>query len=269
MKKFILLLFLLPVISSGQKIVDKENVFSQAELQKLDSVFHQFYRHTNVSLLFYSTPDLDGYTTLEYVQILKEDGKDLGIEKPPLHNNITIIMSKNDRKINFINGHGVEWLVSDKTAKKIIDHFIPFFMEHKFADGIEFGIESYKEILGNYSWEVVEKTLPELTKKDTGKIIKFYYKNPNYKAPAEDEYEYEEYFDEKYGVDIEDAPQFSKKYQLEIKETGKGYKLYFSKHMYDLYQTISKRPATTVYARLADYKKGILELIGIEELVEN
>ncbi len=258
MKKIVILFligFSLQIYS--QNIVDKGQFFTALEVKKLDSILNDFQHKTKIPVLLYTIPFLDAYTTVEYVTEFIYEDKSLKIPPKPHNNSLVIIMSKEDRKLNLIPAYGLEWQLSDQKSKRIVDQMVPCFMRHRYTKGIFKGIKLLENQIGEINWEIVEKPLDLLRKKEVAKIVKFDYQNPDYTENPDDEWDYYEEPDP-------DAPQFSKNYLLKIPSAKGDFNLFYTKNMKALIDSIQKRPKTTIYARFVDWKTKRLELIGIE-----
>jgi len=223
-KVVVLILMIFSLHLYSQSVIDKGHFFEQPEVKKLDSLFTDFQQKTAVPILLYTIPYLDGYTTDEYVHEFIYPSQKL--PKKPLNNNLVILMSKEEHKINMIPAYGLEWLLPNQNAKRIIDQMVAYFINRKMIQGFEKGIEILTDQFENVSWKVVEKQLDNLKKKDVGNIIKFNYKNLTYKPKNESEENWD-YYEET----DPDAPQFSKDYQLKIASQKGDFTLYYSKNM--------------------------------------
>ncbi len=131
-----------------ERIIDYEKIFTEKEIQKLDSIINIFWknaiadiaivtideRHTDKAHFDqYVFNNLTAYAQGEY-------GK---------NNGIVIAISRQLRKMHIQNGYGIEKLISDEATKKIIDeYFRPEFQKGNYFEGTWNGLNAIISYVG-------------------------------------------------------------------------------------------------------------------------
>jgi len=80
-------------------------------------------------------------------------GQQWGIGQKGKDNGVFILVAKDDRKIDINTGYGIEYLLSDRDAKQIIEGIIvPQFKQNNFYGGLDQGTEAiFKYLTGEYT----------------------------------------------------------------------------------------------------------------------
>lgn len=114
---------------------DFDDLYSDAEQTKLDSVITEFERETTFEI---------GIVTIDTIKTSKENFENLslhiaqtwGIGKKDKDNGILISISKGYRRIRIEHGNGIEKIITEDDTKKIIDnYFIPAFRKDEYFNG--------------------------------------------------------------------------------------------------------------------------------------
>ncbi|WP_289056012.1 TPM domain-containing protein [Carboxylicivirga marina] len=243
-----LVIFVLHGLSAqGQLIVDNGNFFSDKEISELINKMQKIENETSVQTLIYTTMDLNGKTPIEYGLELGTNYK-VGIKG--VNNGILILLSKNERKVQVINGYGIEWIISDNETQKIVDQMIPFFKQQNFFGGVNNALTLIENEVSKIVWSINTSGLSNLSENNLGEIIKFDYTNETGNI--------------KYKYAIDSDSQFSNDFKVILKSNHNEFSLYYSKNMNDFISTILTKKDIVVYARLTDWKNKRLELLGIE-----
>ena len=114
---------------------DYENLFSDIEQTKLDSIISKFEKETSIEI---SIVTIDTIKTSEekFEDLTLHIAKTWKIGKVKKDNGILIGISKGYRKIRIQNGNGIEKIITDEETKKIIEnYFIPEFKKGKYYQG--------------------------------------------------------------------------------------------------------------------------------------
>lgn len=126
---------------------DYEDLYSDAEQTKLDSVITDFERETTFEI---------GIVTLDTLKTSKENFENLslhfaqtwGIGKKDKDNGILIAISKGYRRIRIEHGNGIEKIITDDDTNKIIDnYFIPAFRNEDYFNGTFNGLIAIIKLL--------------------------------------------------------------------------------------------------------------------------
>ena len=126
---------------------DYENLYSDAEQTKLDSLITEFEKETTFEI---------GIVTIDTIKTSKENFDNLslhiaqtwGIGKKDKDNGILIAISKGHRKIRIQNGNGIEKIITEKETSEIIDnYFITEFRKGRYFDGTLNGLKELIKLL--------------------------------------------------------------------------------------------------------------------------
>jgi len=130
---------------------DYENLYSDAEQTKLDSIITEFERDTTFEI---------GIVTIDTLKTSKENFEKLslhiaqtwGIGKRGKDNGILIAISKVYRKIRIEHGNGIEKIITEDDMKAIIDnYFIPAFKKEEYFNGTLNGLIEIIKLLKSKS----------------------------------------------------------------------------------------------------------------------
>ena len=249
MKKTLLLLLfvsLLSIAASSQVVIDKGQFFSDSEIAQLKTDAQNLKNKYTIETLIFTTIDLGGKTPFDYVQDL---GKKYKVGEKGVNNGIIILLSKKERKLQILNGCGIEWLISDTNTQEIVNQMIVFFKKQDYFGELREGLALIEKRVAPVSWEVKSASLDELTKSDVGKIINFTYSN--------------KIDNEKFTSATDSDPQFSKNFHVTLSSQSNKFRLDYSKHMNDIVSAVMKLKYHQVYARLVSWDDKRLELMGV------
>jgi hypothetical protein len=166
-----------------------------------------------------------------------------------VNNGIIILLSKKERKLQILNGCGIEWIISDAQTQEIVNQMIEFFKKQDYFGGLNKGLSIIEKRVSSVSWEINSKSLDELTKNDVGKIINFTYSNKT--------------GDENFKYALDSDPQFSNDFHVTLSSKNDQFKLYYSKHMNEIIGAAVKMKYHQIYARLVSWDDKRLELMGV------
>lgn len=114
---------------------DYEDLFTDIEQTKLDSIISKFEKETSVEI---------SIVTIDTLKTSKEKFEDLTLHiaqtrkigKVEKDNGILIGISKGYRRIRIQNGNGIEKIITDEETKSIIEnYFIPEFKKGEYYNG--------------------------------------------------------------------------------------------------------------------------------------
>jgi uncharacterized protein len=126
---------------------DYENLFTETEQKKLDSIISKFEKETEIEI---------SIVTIDTIKVSKENFDDLtlhiakswGIGKTEKDNGILIGISKGYRRIRIQNGNGIEKIITDEETKNIIEnYFIPEFKKGEYYNGTLNGLRELIKLL--------------------------------------------------------------------------------------------------------------------------
>lgn len=130
---------------------DYEDLFSDLEQTKLDSIISKFERETSIEI---------SIVTIDTIKTSKEKFDDLTLHiartwkigKVEKENGILIGISKGYRRIRIQNGNGIEKIVTNEETKEIIEnYFIPEFKKGEYYNGTLNGLCEIIRILKDKS----------------------------------------------------------------------------------------------------------------------
>jgi uncharacterized protein len=130
---------------------DYEDLFSDLEQTKLDSIISKFERETSIEI---------SIVTIDTIKTSKEKFDDLTLHiaqtwkigKVEKDNGILIGISKGYRRIRIQNGDGIEKIVTNEETKEIIEnYFIPEFKKGEYYSGTLNGLCKIIRILKDKS----------------------------------------------------------------------------------------------------------------------
>lgn len=114
---------------------DYENLYTDSEQTKLDSLITSFEKKTSIEIAI---------VTIDTIKTSDEKFEDLtlhiaqkwGIGKYGKDNGILVGISKGYQRIRIQNGNGIEKIITDEETKSIIDnYFIPSFKKEEYYNG--------------------------------------------------------------------------------------------------------------------------------------
>lgn len=243
----LIIFFLISTTAESQFIIDNGQFFSESECEALCSKMQRIKENSSIEILIYSTIDFNGKSPIEYgLGVAKE--YEVGIKG--INNGIIILLSKNDKYLQILNGYGIEWIITDNETQNIVEQMITFFRHCNFFNGLNKGLTLIEEHISKVNWKIKPIEFNNISEEDIGKILKFEYTNKT---------GYTKY---KYAIDTD--PQFSHDFHINIKSDQVSFKLFYTKTMNDFISTILTKKDVIIYARLTNWKTKQLELLGIE-----
>lgn len=152
LRTFILAFLLLAVPAAAQnfpqltgRVVDTADMLTPSEEAALTQKLEALETSTHRQLVVATVPDLQGYAIEDYgVQL----GRTWKIGQKDANNGVILLISKNEKKIRIEVGYGMEPIINDALAGRIIRNDItPRFKEGDFAGGINAGVDALIEQL--------------------------------------------------------------------------------------------------------------------------
>ncbi|MCF8335466.1 MAG: TPM domain-containing protein [Bacteroidales bacterium] len=116
-------------------VSDFAGFLDQPEEQKLEQKLVEFNRQTSTQIAIVTMDDIHGYAISDYAVRLAEKW---GIGQKGEDNGILILINPTNNKIFIATGYGLEGVVPDATANRIIDEEItPRFKKGNFYQGLD------------------------------------------------------------------------------------------------------------------------------------
>ncbi len=128
------------------RVVDLTTTLTPAQVQALAATLESFEKDkgSQLAVLIVPTTQPD---TIEQYGIRVADAWKLG--RKGVDDGAILIVAKNDRTLRIEVGYGLEGVLNDATAKRIVSEVIvPRFRQGDFAGGIQDGVESMIRVIG-------------------------------------------------------------------------------------------------------------------------
>ena len=122
-----------------REVNDFEFIFTLEQLEKLTLMIRDFEKNSSNQIAIVSIDSIGNYTDFDKFAVDLSNYNGIGLKEKD--NGLSIVFSKNLRKIRISTGHGTEKILTDEICKKIIDQtIIPEFKNGDYYSGIEKGI---------------------------------------------------------------------------------------------------------------------------------
>lgn len=127
-------------------VTDLTNTLDSSQVQSLDTQLAEFEKTKGSQLAVLMLPTTQPETIERYSLRVVEQWK-LGRKK--VDDGALLVIAKDDRKMRIEVGYGLEGVLNDATAKRIIAEVItPPFKQGDFAGGIEAGLQTMMKVVG-------------------------------------------------------------------------------------------------------------------------
>jgi len=118
---------------------DYANILSQEEANALEQKLVRFDDSTSTQIVVVIINDLQGYDVADFADRL---GEKWGVGQKGKNNGIVMLIKptggQGQRKIRISVGYGLEGVIPDATARRIVDNeMIPYFKKNQFYQGID------------------------------------------------------------------------------------------------------------------------------------
>lgn len=155
MKKVILFLTLLFLLAGGVLaadfpqpqgyVNDFAGLFSPTFVEQLEADLSNFEEQTRAEVAVVTIEALNDYSVEEYAVRLFEEWQ---IGKKEKDNGLLLLIAKNERKIRIEVGYGLEPVVTDARAGRIIrEKITPNFKQEEYEQGVSQAVEAIKEYI--------------------------------------------------------------------------------------------------------------------------
>jgi uncharacterized protein len=127
------------------RVVDKAKLISPAAEAALTDELAKLEARTTDQVVVATLPSLGGRSIVETGVTL---GRCWGIGQKRFNNGVVVLVAPAEKKLRIEVGYGLEGLLTDPRAKKIIDDdMVPRFKAGQFDTGIEVGVASIDRLL--------------------------------------------------------------------------------------------------------------------------
>ncbi|WP_435263484.1 TPM domain-containing protein [Tenacibaculum sp. nBUS_03] len=122
-----------------REVNDFEHIFDVEQLEKLTLMIREFEKNTTNQIAIVSIDSIGKYTDFDKFAVDLSNYNGIGLKEKD--NGLSIVFSKNLRKIRISTGFGTEKILTDKICKNIIDQtIIPEFKNGDYYNGIKKGM---------------------------------------------------------------------------------------------------------------------------------
>ncbi|WP_368678361.1 YgcG family protein [Acinetobacter lactucae] len=143
----------------NQPVIDQANILSEAERQQLDQKILSLYQQGKAQIGIVIVPTTGQEDIFDYALRVGEQWQ-LGSAKRD--NGLLIAVAVNDRRIQILTGYGLEGVLPDIVASRIIRNQItPYFKQAQYAQGLSAGLDEIERIL-NLDPEVAQQAAQDL-----------------------------------------------------------------------------------------------------------
>jgi len=250
-KLLLIIVFFINILSCSknyQYINDEASFFSKSEKERLSDKIKTIKNETTAEIIIQTIESLNGKSIKQYALEIGNTNK-IGIAG--INNGIIILLSKNEKAIQILNGYGIEWIISDDITKSIVNEAIKHFKDGNYFKGLYSSLDIIEKYLTSYDWTIYDDRFPKIDESLNKKIVSF-------KADNSDIINYK--------TVIDTSIQFSDKSYIILKtKDNNEYKLYYTKYMNEYIKDIMSKPNITIYSRISDYENRRLELLGIKK----
>jgi uncharacterized protein len=138
------------------RVNDYAGVMSQDQVRTLESQLAQFEQETGHQIAVLTIPTLDGEDIEGFSLRVAENWK---IGKKGFDNGVILLVAVKDRKLRLEVGYGLEGVLPDAIADRIIrDYIVPRFRAQDYAGGVIAGIDAVQKV-------IKQEPLPESARK--------------------------------------------------------------------------------------------------------
>ncbi len=147
-------------------VMDQVNLLSPQAKAQLEQSLYQFQQSQKIQIQIFVTQTLNN-EAIESVAIQIFDKWKLGDEK--LDTGLLFLIAPNEKKLRIEVGQGLEGVIPDITAKRIIaDIITPYFKQGNFDQGVLEGVSSLQHFATSGNYDENLKVAPAQNKKSSG-----------------------------------------------------------------------------------------------------
>lgn len=140
-------------------VIDQANVLSSTEKSKLENQIKKLYEQGKVQIGIVIVPTTGQESIFDFAMRLANQWQ-LGSAKQD--NGLLIAVAVNDHRLHIATGYGLEGVIPDIIASRIIRNQItPYFKENQFGQGLISGVTEIERIV-NLDPEIAQKAAEEL-----------------------------------------------------------------------------------------------------------
>ena len=145
--------------SMNAPVIDQAGLLSAAEKEKISQRILTLYQQGKGQLGLVIVPTTGQEDIFGYSMRVAEAW---GLGSAKRDNGLLMVVAINDRKIQILTGYGLEGVIPDIVASRIIhDHITPYFKQARYAEGLDSGFAEIERIL-NLDPEIAAQAADEL-----------------------------------------------------------------------------------------------------------
>lgn len=121
-------------------VIDTVDILTSAQHQAISTRLHQIHEAGKAQMAVVIVPSTNGEPLFDYAMKLADRW---GLGNKDRDNGLLIVIAINDRQMQILTGYGLEGIIPDVIAKRIIrEQMTPAFREARYADGIMQAIDA-------------------------------------------------------------------------------------------------------------------------------
>ena len=145
--------------SFKQPVIDQAKVLTQTEAAQLDRTIRQIYEQGKAQIGIVIVPTTGQEGIFDFAM---RSAEAWGLGSAKRDNGLLIAVAINDRKLHIATGYGLEGVIPDIVAGRIIrDQITPYFKQGQYGQGLIAGVNEIERIL-NLDPEIAQQAADEL-----------------------------------------------------------------------------------------------------------
>ncbi len=149
---------------------DFANILPDDFEQKLEATLRDYEAKTTNEIAVVTVSSLEGLSVEGYTIGLAEKWK---VGKKGKDNGVILLVAPNERKVRIEVGYGLEPVLTDAKARRIIEEMTPFFKNGDYAQGLEVGVKRITDTIGYLTLEEKEAQKREKEAQDKAAMATF------------------------------------------------------------------------------------------------
>lgn len=131
----------------NQPVIDEANILSQTEYQQLSQQLRYLYNSGLAQAALVIVPTTNGIPIFDYALQVAERWQ---LGRADTDDGLLILVAVNDRNLYILTGYGLEGVIPDAIAKRIIrEDITPYFKQGDYAAGLSAGIDRMTQRLSS------------------------------------------------------------------------------------------------------------------------
>lgn len=142
-------------------VSNPDDILSPATVTTIDSILYALEQKTGIQTLIVVVTGIEGGDCFDFAHRL---GQEMGVGQKERDNGLVILLSTDERCVQFATGYGLEGILPDAICKRIQNRYmLPYFKENNWDAGMIAGIQAVNGYLDdsmeNINEDEEEKTL--------------------------------------------------------------------------------------------------------------